>query len=120
MPPSTRRAQAWNTTLYPSDGPGFVQKLSGHLAPSLTPGGAAASTAAMVYYTNGFTMETVHQRSWHMVKANGGLEPHPNVSYAFYSDLWGRAASRACRAVSAAPPLATPPCSVHGGGHFWL
>ena len=26
-----------------------------------------------------------------MVKANGGLEPHPNQSYAFYSDLWGNA-----------------------------
>ena len=47
---------------------------------------------AMVYYTNGFTSDTVHQKSYKMVKANGGLEPHPSVARAFYADLWGHAA----------------------------
>ena len=73
----------WNTTLYPSDGAGFVAKLQTTTAEPL----------AMVYYTNGFTDATAHRADWpRMVKCNGGLEPHPNESAAFHADVFGHAA----------------------------
>ena len=73
----------WNTTLYPSDGAGFVAKLQTTTAEPL----------AMVYYTNGFTEETAHKADWPgMVKCDGGLEPHPNESAAFHADVFGHAA----------------------------
>ena len=71
----------WNTTLYPSDGPQFVQKL-GNLS--------------MTYYTNGFGADNAHAKAnggpWDFVKK--GNEPHPNVSYAFYKSIFGNAASK--------------------------
>ncbi len=68
----------WNTTLYPSDGPAFVQKL-GNLS--------------MTYYTNGFGQDNVHAKKnggpWNFVKKPS--EPHPNVSYDFYKSIFGNA-----------------------------
>ena len=42
----------------------------------------------MVYYTNGFTTEC-NDYGYDLVSSSGGLEPHPNQSEAFYSDLLG-------------------------------
>ena len=42
----------------------------------------------MVYYANGFTADSVHKDNWNFVKGDT-YEPHPNVSYDFYSWLWG-------------------------------
>lgn len=73
---------AWNITLYPSDGVGFVKKLG---------------NIAMTYYTNGFTLDNAHQKNWpagQFVKNGQGMEPHPNSSLAFYSKLWGNAVEK--------------------------
>ena len=47
---------------------------------------------SMVLYSNGFGRDCVHQQHYHMV-GGGQLEPHPNVSFAFWSDLIGNAAT---------------------------
>lgn len=44
----------------------------------------------MVYYSNGFAHDCVHQKDFHMV-GSGQLEPHPNASAAFYSFLLDKA-----------------------------
>ena len=49
----------WNTTLYPSGAEGFVRKLAG-----------GDKLLAMVYYTNGFTLDTPHQIDWPMAKSS--------------------------------------------------
>jgi hypothetical protein len=66
----------WNLfdkTYYPSGGEAWVAKMG---------------NISMTYYTNGFDENCTHQRSHPMVKGGGGLEPHPNTSYQFYTDLF--------------------------------
>jgi hypothetical protein len=76
-----RSWEAWNATLYPSGGEGFVAKLN---VPSLT------------FYTNGWGADTVYAASWPMVAGSGGgdTEPHPNSSKAFHTALFANASAR--------------------------
>ena len=75
----------FNETLYPSGGSGFVEQLS-QARPD--------EPLAMVYYTNGFT-DACNDYGYDLVASSGGLEPHPNQSQAFYSDLLGALRARA-------------------------
>ena len=70
------REWSWNETLYPSGGEAFVSQL-GNLS--------------MTYYTNGFVPGNAYEGNprYAWTKAQ---EPHPNASYALYSDIIGEAA----------------------------
>ena len=62
----------FNSTLYPSLGPGFVEKLG---------------IDYLVYYSNGFAANNVYAKTWSMVPARSGLEPHPANASAFYASI---------------------------------
>ena len=42
----------------------------------------------MTYYTNGFDSNNTHQKTHPMVSGGGGMEPHPNTTLEFYTDLF--------------------------------
>ena len=43
---------------------------------------------SMTYYTNGFDSNNTHQKTHPMVSGGGGMEPHPNTTLEFYTDLF--------------------------------